>query len=107
MSNQSQYGETLLLRNIQDASSAQVLKHAIQAKNLNRIEVSKEYLNAIVAFVPGAQLKETKSRTAWNVADRDGHALRIDALLTDETRREAWVRAIADLQQKITESSED
>ena len=81
--------------------------HAVQAKNLNRIEVSKEYLNAIAAFVPGATLRETKSRTAWNVADRNGHALRIAALLTDETRRKAWVRAIADLQQKITDSSDN
>lgn len=81
--------------------------HATQARNLNRLDASKEYLNNIAAFVPGAALKETKSRTAWNVADRNGHALRIDALTMDETRSEAWIHAIAAFQQKIAESSED
>jgi hypothetical protein len=81
--------------------------HATQARNLNRLDASKEYLNGIAAFVPGAALKETKSRTAWNVADRNGHALRIEALLADETRRAAWVCAVAIFQQKVSESPEE
>ena len=77
--------------------------HAGQARNLNRPEASKEYLQQLAALVPGTVVKPTKSGTAWNISARDGHALRIAELLADDTRRQGWVTAIAKFENAVAE----
>lgn len=77
--------------------------HAGQARNLNRPEASKEYLQQLAALVPGAVVKPTRSGTTWNISARDGHALRIAELLADDTRRQGWVNAIAKFQIAVAE----
>jgi hypothetical protein len=78
--------------------------HAGQARNLNRLDASKEYLEQIAALVPGASVRKTKSGTAWNLGDQRGHCLRIEQLLADDTRRTGWVRAIEYFQFRLGNS---
>jgi hypothetical protein len=78
--------------------------HAGQARNMNLLEVSKEYLSAIAALIPGAIVKPTKSGTAWNISDRNGHSLLVENLLNEESRRQGWLRAIQQFQVAIARS---
>lgn len=71
---------------------------------MNLLEVSKEYLGAIAAVVPGALVKPTKSGPAWNISDRNGHSFLIEDLLKEESRRQRWLRAIQQFQVAIVRS---
>jgi hypothetical protein len=114
-----EYGNNLILRwHAPDTRSwnlATIVKtgevwmdyHAVQACNLNLLSESKRFLQCMAELVPGALVKETKGKAAWNVSDADGHALRLDALLADDTRRKSWLDAIHKFQQDVTNSHED
>jgi hypothetical protein len=80
--------------------------HAGQAKNANRLDASKDYLRSLATLVPDASVKPTKSGTAWNLIDRDGHAVRLEALLADDSGKDGWIRAIARFQAAVANSSE-
>jgi hypothetical protein len=80
--------------------------HAGQARNLNVLDASKEYLEHLAALVPGATVRRTKSGTAWNLGDRDGHALRLETLLADDTRMKGWIDAIDRFQKAIAKSAQ-
>ena len=80
--------------------------HAVQARNINRLEASRKYLEDLAALVPGAQVKPTKSGAGWNLADRWGHALRANDLLADEARINGWIKAITRFQAAVGESEE-
>jgi hypothetical protein len=79
--------------------------HGQQARNSNLLDASKEYLQKLATLVPGATVKQTKSGTAWNLIDRDGHSVRLDALLVDDTRKDGWIRAISRFQAAVANSS--
>ena len=80
--------------------------HAVHARNYNMIPVSKQYLESIATWVPGTTVNPTKSGTGWNIAGPNGHALRIDDILLDDNRTLGWVRAIAQFEVAVSESSE-
>jgi hypothetical protein len=79
--------------------------HGQQASNLNLREESKRYLQNLADLVPGAMVKHTKKQTAWNLAGPDGHAMRLEALLADESRASGWLKAIQEFQNAVRRSS--
>lgn len=79
--------------------------HAVQARNSNRLDASKQYLEDLAALVPGASVKQTKSGGAWNVCGLNGHSLRIQDLLADDMRKAGWIRAIQQFQLTVADST--
>lgn len=77
-----------------------------QAKNAGLLEAHKEYLEKLKALVPDAVIRKAKKEAVWNIA-RNGRSITIDALLADGTRRDGWIRAIAEFQKAVSMTSPD
>lgn len=76
-----------------------------QAKNAALLGLHRQYLTTLAALIPGADVKETPKEVAWYVR-HEGKYVTVGALLADETRKEGWVRAIAEFQAAVTKASQ-
>jgi len=77
-----------------------------QANNAGLLEFHKQYLTNLARLVDGASVKQTPQEIAWYVS-QNGKVIKIDALLADQTRRDGWVRAIAEFQSAVMKKSPD
>lgn len=80
--------------------------HGQQAQNLNMVEESKTYLERLAKLVPGASVRLTRNKTAWNISDVNGHSLRLGVILGDPARRTGWLTAIQNFQAAVAKSEE-
>lgn len=74
-----------------------------QANNEALLERGQQYIEKLADLVPGALVKKGK---AWGVAQND-KTITLDALLADESRRDGWVRAIAEFRDAVMKVSDD
>ena len=71
-----------------------------QANNAGLLDLHTQFVRTLASLVPGAIVKETAKKTAWNVA-KDGRSLTVDYLLADEAHMNGWIHAIAAFQQGV------
>jgi hypothetical protein len=75
-----------------------------QANNAALIDLHTKYLRTLANLVPGAYVKETPKKMAWNIA-KDGKSITIDYLVADDARANGWVQAITDFQAGVNKRS--
>ena len=75
-----------------------------RAESEGLLDAFKQFLASLAALVPGARIKETRKESAWNVAAQDGRSIRVDALLSDESREDGWLQAIGQFQAAVTKT---
>ncbi len=106
--------ESMILRwrpdNGKDWNLGTISKHGLlwldnlgaQANSAGLLELHKQYLTKLAGLVPEAYIQKTPKETAWYVAlHSKDHYITADALLANETRKDGWVRAIADFQSAV------
>jgi hypothetical protein len=76
-----------------------------QAGKLNLMDRAKEYLESIAALNPGAKVVQTTPRN-WKV-NIGNKTITVDVMLTDTTREDGWIHAIAEFQKTVTRSLQD
>lgn len=81
--------------------------HAIQARNANLSQESKQYLQSLANLLPGASVVPTKSGNCLNVAGPNSRAPKLADLLVNDERTEGWIQAISRFQSEVSKSSEE
>jgi len=111
--------ESMILRwrpdNGRDWNLGTISKHGVvwfdlmggRANSEGLLELHKQFLQKLVDLVPGAYIRKTPKETAWYVAQDGKRYIPADALLANETRKDGWVRAIADFQSAVMKASPD
>lgn len=67
-------------------------------------ELYKDYLANLARVVPESYVKETPKVTGWYLAIKN-KPLKVNELLSDETRRKGWIEALEKLQESLSASS--
>jgi hypothetical protein len=80
---------------------------ANQAKSLDLLESQKQYLRRLAAIVPGAYVRETPKDAGWFVAINNARYVKIDAFVSDSSRRRRWVDAIGEFQSAAMKRLQD
>jgi|ERR1017187_473866 hypothetical protein len=111
--------ESMILRwrpdNGRDWNLGTISKHGVvwldlmggRANGEGLLEAHKQFLQKLVDLVPGAYIRKTPKESAWYVALDGKRYISADALLANETRKDGWVRAIADFQSAVMKASPD
>ena len=111
--------ESMILRwrpdNGRDWNLGTISKHGVmwpdlmgaRAKSEGLLPDHKQFLQKLKDLVPDAYIRETPCETAWYVAHDGKRYITADALLANETRKDGWVRAIADFQSAVMKKSPD
>jgi hypothetical protein len=78
-----------------------------QASNAGLAESHKQLVASLASLIPGAWVRKAKTEEGQYATLNGKSAVTVDALLADETRRDGWLRAIADFQAAVMKKSHD
>ena len=78
-----------------------------QAGNAGLAEAHKQFVASLASLIPGAWVQKKKTEAGQYATLNGKSPVPVDALLADETRRDGWLRAIADFQAAVMKKSHD
>jgi hypothetical protein len=101
--------------NVRDWNLGTISKHGLiwldlmsgRANSEGLLELPKQFLQRLVDLVPRGVHQEDTKRDPWYVANDGKRYITADTLLANETRRNGWIRAIADFQSAVAKTSQD